>query len=209
MASGNQTFCPAPDSKEPRDATVHALETTTDALVTRCVSGDAPAWRELHQRLYPAAASFLRQMGVGAEDLDDLAQDVFLQVFRYLARFEGRADLKTWVYKICSSQVSRLHRKRTIRRTLERLMGSAEPSAAPPADADWGGHEVRREMEGALAQMTERQRLVFVLYELHGLPGSEIAQIVGCPAATVRGRLREARQIFNRVVGDADEGEGS
>jgi RNA polymerase sigma-70 factor, ECF subfamily len=200
---------PATASKETEGATVQALESTTDALVTRCVAGDAPAWRELHQRLYPAAASFLRQMGVGAEDLDDLAQEVFLQVFRYLGKFEGRADLKTWVYKICLSQVSRLRRGRTIRRTLERLMGSAAPLAAPPVDADWGGHEARREMEDALARMTERQRMVFVLYELQGLPGAEIAQIVGCPAATVRGRLREARQIFSRVVGDDDGKEAS
>jgi RNA polymerase sigma-70 factor (ECF subfamily) len=208
MSSDNQTFVSRPGSKEIETETVQALE-STDTLVTRCVSGDAPAWRELHQVLYPAAASFLRQMGVGAEDLDDVAQDVFLQVFRYLARFEGRADLKTWVYKICSSQVSRLRRKRTIRRTLERLMGTAASPPAPPVDADWGGHEARREMEMALAEMTERQRMVFVLYELHGLPGGEIAQIVGCPAATVRGRLREARQIFNHAFGAEAGREGS
>jgi RNA polymerase sigma factor (sigma-70 family) len=55
-------------------------------------------------------------------------------------------------------------------------------------------------MDLALRRMSARQRLVFVLYELHGLPGEEIARVVGCPAATVRGRLREARLVLSDVV---------
>jgi RNA polymerase sigma-70 factor (ECF subfamily) len=88
-----------------------------------------------------------------------------------------------------------------VRTTLQRWLG-VEAAAPPPIDADWGGVETRREVEAALAQMSDKQREVFVLYELHGLPGAEIAEIVGCPAATVRGRLREARQIFSRALGD-------
>jgi RNA polymerase sigma-70 factor (ECF subfamily) len=179
---------------------VHALD-TTETLLSRCVAGEAPAWRQLHQLLYPPAAAFLRQMGVASEDLDDVAQDVFVQVFRYLPTFQGRAELKTWVYKICSSQATRLRRKHAMRRMLRRLTG-ATPSPAPTIDVEGGGLEARRAIEAALGQMSDRQREVFVLYELHGVPGAEIAQIVGCPAATVRGRLREARQIFGRVLGD-------
>jgi RNA polymerase sigma-70 factor (ECF subfamily) len=46
--------------------------------------------------------------------------------------------------------------------------------------------------------MTEKQRLVFVLYELHGLSGDEIARVIGSPPATVRGRLRKARLAFSQ-----------
>ena len=87
---------------------------STDSLLGRCVAGDRSAWRELHRSLHPAVVAFLRQMGVGPEDIDDVCQDVFLQVARYLPRFEQRAELKTWVYKICASQAARLRRKRTL-----------------------------------------------------------------------------------------------
>jgi RNA polymerase sigma-70 factor (ECF subfamily) len=199
MAADRQTFAPARRSKEIGDQPVHA-QATTDTLLARCVAGDGGAWRELHLALYPAAAAFLRQMGVGPEDLDDAAQDVFLQVFRFLPQFEGRAELKTWIYKICLSQASRMRRKRTIRRTLERLLGTAVAPTISNVDGDWGGTQARREMEQALEKMSLPQRMVFVLYELHGLPGDQIARVVGCPAATVRGRLREARRIFSRVL---------
>ncbi len=68
------------------------------------------------------------------------------------------------------------------------------------AGADWTGFEARRDMQAALERMSQRQREVFVLYELQGLPGEQIARIVACPPATVRGRLREARLILGQTL---------
>ncbi len=149
--------------------------------------------------LQPPASAFLRQMGVGPEDLEDACQDVFVQLFRCLAQFERRSELKTWVYKICLSQAGRLRRKRLVRATLARLLGRALP-APVAAGADWTGFEARRDMQAALERMSQRQREVFVLYELQGLPGEQIARIVACPPATVRGRLREARLILGQKL---------
>jgi RNA polymerase sigma-70 factor (ECF subfamily) len=192
-----------------RALSVHALA-STDTLIARCIQGERSAWRELHRALQPAASSFLRQMGLAPEDLDDACQDVFVQLFRYLPRFERRAELKTWVYKICISQAARWRRKRVLRTTIARLLGSATPAPTMAASADWTGFEARREMEVALEHMSQRQRTVFVLYELQGFPGEEIARIVDCPPATVRGRLREARLIFSKILAErATEGGAS
>jgi RNA polymerase sigma-70 factor, ECF subfamily len=185
---------------------VHALA-STDSLLGRCVAGDHAAWRELHRTLHPAVAAFLRQMGVAPGDVDDVCQDVFLQVARYLPRFEQRAELKTWVYKICSSQASRLRRRRTLWRLLARMLALGESPAGMGGEGSAvAALDAHREMEMALEEMSPRQRLVFVLYELHGLCGEEIARIAGCPPATVRGRLREARLVFSRIVGGPREG---
>ena len=182
-------------------SSVHAVA-STDRLIARCIDGDRSAWREMHRALQPAASAFLRQMGVGPEEIDDACQDVFVQLFRYLPRFERRSELKTWVYKICVGQAARLRRKHAVRRTIARLLGTQRAALGIAAGADWTGLEARREMEAALNKMTERQRLVFVLYELHGLPGDEIARIAACPHATVRGRLREARRILSQTVAE-------
>jgi RNA polymerase sigma-70 factor, ECF subfamily len=185
-------------SKEIREPSVHALA-TTDSLLGRCVAGDRTAWRELHRTLHPAVAAFLRQMGVGPEDVEDVCQDVFLQVARYLPRFEQRAQLKTWVYKICASQAARLRRKRAIWQGIARLLALAAPDAATDPGATLAALDAQREMELALQRMSTRQRLVFVLYELHGLRGEEIGRVTGCRPATVRGRLREARRLFSQT----------
>ena len=183
---------------------MHAFA-TDDSLLGRCVAGDRTAWRELHRTLHPAVVAFLRQMGVGPEDLDDLCQDVFLQVARYLPRFEERAELKTWVYKICASQATRLRRKRFVRRALASVLRLASSSSG--SHGALAAFDAQREMELALARMSEKQRLVFVLYELHGLRGDQIARVVGSPHATVRGRLREARLVFSQCVRAGDEKE--
>ena len=171
---------------------------STDSLLGRCVAGDHSAWRELHRSLHPAVVAFVRQMGVGPEDIDDVCQDVFLQVARYLPQFEQRAELKTWVYKICASQATRLRRKRTLRRTLAGMLRMVTPAASPGAHRALAALDAQKEMELGLSRMTEKQRLVFVLYELHGLSGEDIARVIRCPPATVRGRLREARLAFSR-----------
>lgn len=203
--SGRQTF-PAPaGSKHLEEPVVYALA-STDSLLGRCVAGDRFAWRELYRSLHPAVVAFLRQMGVGPEDIEDVCQDVFLQVARYLSQFQHRAELKTWVYKICASQATRLRRKRTLRRALAGMLRMVTPVASTGAHRTLAALDAQREMELALARMSAKQRLVFVLYELHGLSGAEIAGVIGSPPATVRGRLREARLAFSQGRTGGEEG---
>lgn len=189
---GRQTFGTPSGSKPIEELLVHALA-STDSLLDRCVAGDHSAWRELHRSLHPAVVAFLRQMGVGVEDIDDVCQDVFLQVARYLPQFEQRAELKTWIYKICASQATRLRRKRAVRGALAAMLRMVTPTAGAGAQRALAALDAQKEMELALGRMSEKQRLVFVLYELHGLSGEQIARVIGSPPATVRGRLREAR----------------
>lgn len=79
-------------------------------------------------------------------------------------------------------------------------MSLAAPAASPGGAGLLSALDAQREMELALERMSSRQRLVFVLYELQGLRGEEIARVLGCPPATVRGRLREARLVFSRTA---------
>jgi RNA polymerase sigma-70 factor (ECF subfamily) len=170
-----------------------------DSVIKRCVAGDDAAWRDLHRALYPTAVAFLRQLGVRAPELDDVCQEVFLQVFRYLARFEGRADLTTWLYKICISQAARLRRRQKVVRALGALFGPREAAAAQ-ASVDLPEGDLARRVREAIAQLSPRHREAFVLYEIEGLSGEQIAGIVDCPLATVWSRLHYARQEFQRAV---------
>lgn len=170
-----------------------------DSVIRRCIAGEDAAWRDLHRALYPAAVSFLRQMGVHPAELDDVCQDVFVQVYRYLGRFQARSQLTTWVYKICLSQAARLRRKQKVARALGAVFGQREAGAVQ-ASIEVPEEELARRTSAAVGQLSSGQREVFVLYELQGLSGEEIAEIVECPVATVWSRLHYARREFRRLV---------
>lgn len=166
-------------------------------LFDRCVTGDGQAWRDLHRRYYPTACRFLTHLGVASADLDDACQEVFVQVFRYLARFHHRADFQTWLYRLCLSQASRLRRRRRLQQALAWLVGRTSSTTAGHA---WSEAMAVQRVQQALARMKPLHREVFVLFELEGVAGGEIMRILGCPAATVRRRLHYARQEFEQLL---------
>jgi len=194
---------------ERRDAEDSALSThwpgrIDPELLDDCVEGEEFAWRHLYRSCYPRAAAFLRKLGVGELDLEDAVQDVFVQLFRYLPSFRREAELSTWLYRICISQARSVRRRKRVSQTLARLLslGSAPTLVSTPSLPE---AVVRRRVEAALSKMTERDCTVFVLYEMEGLPGKRIAEIVDSPEASVWRRLHGARQVFRRALEAEDE----
>ncbi len=173
---------------------------TLQPLIARCVLGEDRAWRDLHRNYYPVASRFLRRMGIFASELDDACQEVFVQVFRYLARFERRADFRTWLYKLCLSQASRVRRRRRVHDALDWLLGRDPALREAAAEPEWSDSMVVERVRQALKQMKPMHREVFVLFEFEGIEGEEIARILGCPPATVRRRLHYARQEFETLL---------
>jgi RNA polymerase sigma-70 factor (ECF subfamily) len=166
-------------------------------LFDRCVTGEGQAWRDLHRTYYPTARRFLTHMGVAGADLDDACQEVFVQVFRYLGRFEHRADFPTWLYKLCLTQAGRLRRRRKLQQALGWLLGRERHGDAGHA---WTEDRAAERVRAALDQMKPLHRQVFVLFELEAVDGDEIARVLGCPAATVRRRLHYARKEFEALL---------
>lgn len=167
-------------------------------LIARCVLGEDQAWRDLHRDYYPVAARFLRRMGVTASELDDACQEVFLQIFRHLARFEQRSAFQTWLYKLCLSQAGRVRRRRRLYAAFDWLLGRGDtPQAGEP---EWSASKTAERVRQVLERMKPMHKEVFVLFELEGIDGQEIARILGCGAATVRRRLHYARQEFETLL---------
>src|SRR5947207_1799688 len=104
-------------AEAPLDAAGHQ---PAQSLVARCAAGDGRAWRELHRAHFPGAVAFLRRMGVPGEEAEDMAQEVFIEVFRHLPRFEERSAFRTWLYKICMSQAGRWRRRERVVRLVRR-----------------------------------------------------------------------------------------
>jgi RNA polymerase sigma-70 factor (ECF subfamily) len=169
----------------------------TSRLLDLCVSGDREAWRELHAQYRPQALAFLYRLGVGAREAEDACQEIFLQVFRYLDRFERRADFRTWLYKLCISQAARVRRRGFLGRPLRWWR---RPIAEPAVLGEISWSRSVELVDGALATLNTRQREVFVLFELEEMPTAEIARLLACPDASVRRQLQEARRKVEQFI---------
>lgn len=172
------------------------------ALVARCRAGDETAWRELFDRHFPFVRRLARRLGTPEAEMDDVCQDVFFVVFRKLDDFHA-GRFTTWLYRIVANVASQRHRTRRVRRAFLSVLGREPPDqvgARPAADAALERAEVVRQVNLILERLPPKKRLVFALYELDGLGGAEIAEIVGCPMETVRTRLHYARLDFARLA---------
>jgi RNA polymerase sigma-70 factor, ECF subfamily len=166
-----------------------------ESLVRRCVEGERMAWRVLHRRYEPIARAFLRRLGVRATELDDICQDVFLRMFRALPKFRGEAELKTWLYRLCVTEARRARRHTSVAQALRKLLLTSPPERRTTG-LELTGESASRKLQLGLSSLKEAERAVFVMYELEGIPGKQIAEVLSCPEATVWRRLHYARQAF-------------
>jgi RNA polymerase sigma-70 factor (ECF subfamily) len=169
-------------------------------LIHRSLEGDDRAARDLHRAYAPIASAYLRKLGVRGDEVDDACQEVFLQFFRYLAGFRAEAELSTWLFRLCVSEARRLRRRRRVGTVLAaRLRRQALARAVPPASRSEAtvAELVRRAVDG----MQPDQRQAFILFELDGLTGKEVARIGGRSLPATLRRRYEAQRIVQQVLG--------
>src|SRR3954470_5165259 len=168
-------------------------------LVARCQKGEKEALGELY-RLYRAevARNLHRMLGPGRGDLDDVLQEVFIEVFRSIARFRGDSKVSTWLYRVCVNVALQRLRKRK-RRNEVSTDDVVEPAPSDGGETPERAPDNRRRLDAVyliLDELSPKKRVVFILHEIEGREPKEIAGIVGAPVLTVRTRLHYARKEF-------------
>ncbi len=179
-------------------------------LVELCRSGDPQAFARLVSLHEGMVFNLAARLLGSADEAKDVSQDVFLQVYRALSRFEGRSSLKTWIYRICVNQCRnrrRFWRRRHTESTssLDVLTRGEEAQLA----ADRNGPSpfdgvARREQAGhvqaALQRLSFDHRVILLMRESDGLSCTEIAAALGIAEGTVKSRLARARDAFRALV---------
>jgi RNA polymerase sigma-70 factor, ECF subfamily len=133
---------------------------------------------------------------VGGTDVDDVAQEVLIEVYRGLANFRGDSALSTWIHTICVRRAYAHRRKRRWLLPLTALRFMADRSDRR-ADAHMELSGLWKELE----RLPPDRRTVFVLHDLEGHTGPEIANLLDIPVTTVHTRLRAARLEIRRRIG--------
>jgi len=163
------------------------------------VDPELARFEAVYRAHFPFAWRSLRRLGVPQGDLPDAVQDVFLVIHKKLAEFDGQAAVTTWIYAICLRVASDRRRRASTR--YEVLGDSTEAQTATSMTSDtYDVAERRALLEVALDAMPVEQRTVFTLFELEGMTGREIAELLSVPVATAHSRLRLARETFRVVI---------
>jgi RNA polymerase sigma-70 factor (ECF subfamily) len=145
----------------------------------------------------------LVRLGVSSNDLEDLAQDVFVVVHRRWHTYDPARPLRPWlfgiVFRVVSDFVRRAQHRREVAES-ETWSAAEQPAAQPPADEIVAGREERQLVASALHKLDINKRAVFVMHEIDGCTMPEIAETLAIGLNTAYSRLRLARQDFARAV---------
>ena len=146
----------------------------------------------------------LRGLGIGESEAEDLAQDVFLVVRRRLPDFDTSRPLRPWLFGILRRVAS--DRRRSASRSERRLRllpaAAAHGTPHPTPEQTAADAQAASFVERFLDTLDESRRMIFVLSEVEGMSGTEIAEALGINRNTVYTRLRAARQQFAATIAE-------
>jgi RNA polymerase sigma-70 factor (ECF subfamily) len=180
---------------EPRS---RGLSTLSDdaQLIAACRRGEARAMEMLYHQ-YKRRVFGMAHRIVGVSDAEEVAQEVFVRVFRGLTNFRGDSQLSTWVYRL-TVNAALSHLAKRGRRHEVGDDGLAELPAPPTTERD---SALAARIEVALTQLPAGYRAILVLHDIEGLSHEECAAILECRIGTCKSQLHKARARMRELLG--------
>jgi len=203
------------DTMPPEEAVGADVSIDVGKLVERAKSGDTDAFSEIvscyEKFVYNTACRVLTASGLSVSDADDIAQESLVKAWRSIGSFRGDCSFSTWLFRVTVNTA-----RDTIRRTARRPVVSLtrqenedeEPEIwdVPVTSGDEIPEEAaeRREtieaVRRAVESLPEDQRQAIVLRDIHELPYSEIADILGVEVGTVKSRISRGRANLKKIL---------
>lgn len=178
-------------------------------LIERLKRGDESAFRILVEQYQDLVYNTALGIVQNESDAEDVAQEVFIQVYRSIGSFKSEAKLSTWIYRITTTRALDLLRARKSKKRfglLKRLWETAEESPMENIqDFNHPGVSLERKEEAAqlmtaIAQLPENQKVAFVLHKLEGLSYLEIAEVMGNTLPAVESLMHRARLNLRKIL---------
>ncbi len=175
---------------------------TTDYVLAQAASsGDMAAFETLYERHSRRVYSLCLRMTQNQSEAEDLAQEVFIQLFRKIGSFRGESAFTTWLHRLTVNQVLMHFRKRGVRMEqttedgetpVQIVRGTEDPLRMPVVD--------RIALDKAVGQLPPGYRTVFVLHDVEGHEHEEIARMLGCSVGTSKSQLHKARMKLRMLL---------
>jgi RNA polymerase sigma-70 factor (ECF subfamily) len=175
-------------------------------LIRRLQQRDEKAFEEIVRMYQHKVFNLVYRMIGNQEEAEDVAQEVFVTVFKAIDSFRGEAKFSTWLYRIaanhCKNRMKYLGRRSykatgELNEATEKEAAEAQPSAMRPhvdgPDAVLEGLELERTVQDGIKALDEEHRVLIILRDVEDLSYEEISSITGLELGTVKSRLHRAR----------------
>lgn len=178
-------------------ATVDAHERIHDPdaeLIERTGRGDEQAFEQLVAKYERAVFNTIYRYIGTYDDVEDIAQEVFLRVWRHARKFKGRSKFSTWLYRITANQCLTYRSKhRSAPVSLDSLIDKGSTPASLVTETDAAQRERIQVIQEVLNELPERQRMALVLSQYDGLSYKEIAATMKTSLSSVESLIFRAR----------------
>jgi RNA polymerase sigma-70 factor, ECF subfamily len=169
---------------------------TDTLLVRRAIEGDERALRGLWSQYAPRVDAVIRRLVGDPDDAADVAQEVWIQIFRALPGFRGDAQFGTWIHRIAVNRtLNALRRSRRVH-LMETPIEENTATQAPDDEQPF----VRASIREAAARLAPGARAVFVLHDIEGYTHEEIAAALGITAGGSKSQLFKARMRMRKML---------
>ena len=167
-------------------------------LVDRCQRGEEAAFQELVDQYKDLVFAVIARTVQDRGRAEDLAQDVFLRIYRGLPYFRGEARLSTWIYRIVANVCMQARTSAPAPVSLDDERSA--PIAPSGADRQFADIELRDRLEKAIARLPEQYRLLIAAHYLQGVQYEDLANALGLPLGTVKTHLYRAKRQLRRLL---------
>jgi RNA polymerase sigma-70 factor (ECF subfamily) len=184
-----------------------AVEDVSTQLMLQVKTGDIQAFESLVELHQSAIIGTVTRMLGNLEDAHDIAQQVFVRIWKSAPRYEPTAKFTTWLYTITRNLVFNETRRRTRRRevSLEPETEDDQPRqianhTTPGPDKQAQQEELEKALDQAIAALPEKQRLAVVLRRYQELPYEQLCEVLGMSLPAVKSLLFRARNELRKSL---------
>ena len=183
------------------------------ALVRRCIAGDAAAWEEIVRQHSRRIYNICYRFTGSPDNADDLAQEVFIKMYRTLSSFDpDKGAFTTWITTMTRNLLVDHFRKTKQDRATDSLdaglgeeedsatLGDRIPDSAPSADDRIHRRETQEMVQKAIQKLSPELREAVILRDIQDMDYKEIAQALKVPEGTVKSRINRGRMELAKVL---------
>ncbi|MCX7748555.1 MAG: sigma-70 family RNA polymerase sigma factor [Clostridia bacterium] len=178
-------------------------------LLIKAKNGDIEAFEKLIGEYQKKVFNIAFRMVGNHDDASEIAQEVFLKVYKSLKSFKEEASFSTWIYRIttnvCLDELRKKKNKKVISLDEEIKAQDGEMKRqvvddSPTPEMAVEGKIIRKAVSDSIKMLSEEHRIVIVMRDIQGFSYEEIAKVLKCPEGTIKSRINRARQSLREIL---------
>jgi len=167
------------------------------SLIKRFIDGDESVFSELVKRHKDKVRNIIYITLTNSNSADDIAQEVFITVYKNLKKFRFESQFTTWIYRITINKCKDHLRKKNVRRI---FLSLKDEEAEPVFESINEDTDIKEIVRNAISTLPDKLRMPLVLKDIEGFSYQEIAETMECEIGTVKSRIFRAREALKKVL---------